>query len=159
MLTRIPSGLREIIATFGELDDRHFEEKNIVTIEAVYPLLYAGKPVSRLRCHKLAAENFTEAFRKVQKLGLEGQFKEFNGLYARRAIRGMPSHPSTHSWGIAIDMEAFDPNVGDKDTHPLGSKRRLPDAIVNAFAQCGFEYGGDFRSRPDPMHLQLCRNY
>lgn len=159
MLTHIPAGLREIISTFGALDDPHFERDHIITVETPYPLLYAGAPVTHIRCHKLAADNFTAAFRKVQALGLEGQFKEFNGLYARRPIRGMPSHPSTHSWGIAIDMEAFDPKVGDKVTHPLGSHNRLPDAIVKAFADCGFEYGGDFKVRPDGMHFQLATQY
>lgn len=150
MLTNIPSGLDEIIATFGSLNGG-FEAKHITLFDLPYTLKYEGAPVKRARCHRLAVENFIQAFKSVQTEGLANQFSEFNGIYAPRSIRGQSAHASCHSWGIAIDMCA--------SQYPLGSQLRMPDAIVKAFQSAGFFYGGDFKSRKDPMHFQLATHY
>lgn len=155
MLARIPNSLDQIIHIFGSIDDPAFEADNIVFFELPYPLIYDGAPLHRARCHRLAVDHFTAAFGKIKSLIQQGSAREndcneYGGIYCRRAIRGT-SHPSTHSWGIAIDLEPL--------RYPLGSADRFPDAIVNAFKSCGFFYGGDFLSRRDPMHFQLCTGY
>jgi len=66
--------------------------------------------------------------------------------YVNRAIRGR-SAPSNHSWGLAIDIDATQ--------FPLGSRKRLPEWIVEKFREHGFEYGGNWRRRPDPMHFEF----
>lgn len=66
--------------------------------------------------------------------------------YANRAIRGRNA-PSNHSWGLAIDIDATQ--------FPLGSRKRLPQWIVNLFKAHGFDYGGDWTRRPDPMHFEF----
>ena len=151
MLTQIPVGLDEIIHTFGGLDDSNFEANNVVAFNLPYPLLYQGSPVTHSRCHKLVVENFQKVFEDIKAAGLENEVKNYSGIYAPRAIRGAASHPSTHSWGIAIDLEA--------DKYPLGSSRRFPDAVIGLFRNAGFFYGADFLSRKDPMHFQLCTKY
>lgn len=151
MLTKIPAGLRAMLATYGDPSAPGFAARNLITFALPYQLMYAGKPVTRATCHRLVVDNFVQAFVGVQKAGYADQFREFNGIYAYRPIRGMSAHLSAHAWGIAIDMEA--------SHYPLGSHKRMPDAIVTAFTDCGFEYGGDFVHRPDGMHFQLCRNY
>ena len=159
MLAKIPHGLSGIVQTFGSIKDPKFEAKNIVFFDLPYPLKYDGATVVRARCHRLAVDHFIAAFKNVQAAGLASRFVEFNGIYERRAIRGSVGRASTHSWGIAIDMEAFDVRVGDQTTYPLGSKRRFPEAIVKAFTSVGFVYGGDFTGRKDPMHFQLATGY
>ena len=77
--------------------------------------------------------------------------KNYGGIYAARSIRGQSSHPSTHSWGIAIDLEP--------EKYPLGSTSRFPDTVVKIFQDAGFFYGGDFKARKDPMHFQFCKGY
>ena len=151
MLTTIPNGLDEIIHTFGSIDQPGFEALCIVSFDLPYPLAYDGKPVYRARCHRLVVENFQFAFERIKSLGLEHEATNYGGIYNQRAIRGQARHPSTHSWGIAIDMEAA--------LSPLGSSKRFPDAIVQAFKDAGFFYGGDFKSRKDPMHFQCCTGY
>ncbi len=151
MLTKIPHGLDEIIHVFGSLSDPGFAAKNLMTFQLPYTLFYAGKPVNRASAHRLAVDNFVAAFKNIQDAGLASQFTEFNGIYAARPIRGQESHPSTHSWGIAVDMEA--------SKFPLGSHKRMPDGIIRAFQAAGFFYGGDFKSRKDPMHFQLATGY
>ncbi len=151
MLTESPSGLDEIILVFGSLDDSAFEQKNIVTFDLPYSLLFDDKPVTRSRCHKLLVDNFKKVFLDIKAAGLENVVKNYGGIYAPRPIRGHPSHPSTHSWGIAIDLEP--------EKFPLGSQARFPDDIITIFRNAGFFYGGDFKSRKDPMHFQFCTNY
>ncbi len=147
----IPVGLDQIIETFGSLDTPDFETLYIETFTLPYPLLYQGTKVTRGRCHHLAIENFQAAFEAILSAGLQAKVKNYSGIYNARPIRGQNAHPSTHSWGIAIDLES--------ETYPLGSTKRFPDKIVQIFGNAGFFYGGDFVSRKDPMHFQLCRSY
>jgi hypothetical protein len=151
VLTKSPVGLDEIIQTFGNIDDPRFESKYIVPFKLPYPLLYEGTKVTKARCHKLIVDNFLKAFQDIKAAGLQDQLKNYSGIYARRSIRGFGSHPSTHSWGIAIDLEA--------EKFPLGSTKRFADPIINIFRSAGFFYGGDFQSRKDPMHFQFCEKY
>ena len=151
MLTKIPAGLDEIISVFGSLNDPNFEGRHIVSIAPPYQLYYGGQPIKTTRCHSLAADHFILALKRVDDAGLADQFQDFSGIYARRSIRGMTGHPSCHSWGIAIDMGA--------STHPLGSLKTWPKDILDAFEQSGFFWGGNFRSRKDPMHWQLATHY
>lgn len=156
MLLKTPVGLDEIIETFGRLDDdsqrnSQFEAAHITLFELPYPLIYADASVTRARCHRLLVQNFQKVFFDLKEAGLANQFKNYGGIYARRQIRGQSAHPSTHSWGIAIDLEP--------DKYPLGSTKRFPDQVVRIFAAAGFFYGGDFKSRKDPMHFQFARGY
>lgn len=66
--------------------------------------------------------------------------------YANRAIRGRNT-PSNHSWGLAIDIDAQE--------YGLGSYRRLPQWVVDLFEAYGFDYGGDWSGRKDPMHFEF----
>lgn len=151
MLTKTPAGLDAIIATFGDLSDPDFERENIVHFELPYTLVYDGMRVARTRCHRLAVDNFRAALIAVKDAGLAGEVAEFGGIYNQRPQRGNAARASTHSWGIAIDLEPR--------RYPRGSTRRFPDAVVEAFAKAGFFYGGDFRKTPDPMHFQLATKY
>lgn len=151
MRSKPPHGLDEIIATYGDPFQRGFEAENIVMFDLPYPLRYAGRLVTRARAHRKAVENFVFAFENVRSAGLEAEATNYAGIYAPRTIRGSSKFPSTHTWGIAIDLEA--------ERYPLGSPLRMPDAIIDAFRKAGFFYGGDFKSRKDPMHFQLATGY
>lgn len=151
MITIQPVGLDEIIDVFGNLDDPLFEQKNIVMFNLPYQLIYNKVPVRTSQCHRLVVDNFIEVFNRIKCAGFENQVKNYSGIFNKRPITGYPSFPSTHSWGIAIDLEA--------SKYPRGSNDRFPEPIVKIFQNCGFFYGGDFKSRKDPMHFQLCRGY
>lgn len=151
MLTKTPSGLREIVATFGDLNSPTFEARNIVMFQLPYPLMYDGQRVTRARCHKLVVDNFMSAFNAIKNAGLIAEATNYGGIYNKRSIRGISSHPSTHSWGIAIDLEP--------ERYPLGSKKRMPQGVIDCFESAGFFYGANFRNRPDPQHFQFCTMY
>lgn len=148
---RTPSGFWEIIRTFGDINDPDFYKKNIVLIKLPYDLVYSGKPVKRTQCHKLLADTFVRVFETILSEKLQDEAREFGGIYADRPIRGYPKYPSTHSWGIAIDLEPT--------KNPLGSKGKMHKDIVRIFKDHGFSWGGDFKYRLDPMHFQFAKNY
>lgn len=68
--------------------------------------------------------------------------------YACRAIRGS-SAPSVHSWGLAIDINAVTNWMGRQD------RGDIPVWLENLFAEFGFDWGGNWESRPDPMHFEF----
>jgi len=87
-----------------------------------------------------------EVERRGYPLHRQGQVRD-DWSYANRAIRGSTSTPSNHSWGLAIDIDATQ--------YPLGTRTRLPEWIVTLFKAHGFDYGGDWNRRPDPMHFEF----
>jgi hypothetical protein len=81
------------------------------------------------------------------------------GCFCPRLSR-TTSRLSTHSWGIAVDLNA--------DANPLQHLLNLTDPIktdiplewIEEFQRCGFTWGGAFRGlSKDPMHFQFCQNY
>jgi hypothetical protein len=104
-------------------------------------------------CHRLVVPKFQTAFRNVVARGLAGQLKTFDGCYGPRLKRGSSASSSptgnswsTHSWGVAIDLNAPWNAFGQKNFE-----------MTQEFAQCfkdvGFVWGGDW-SYPDAMHFQ-----
>lgn len=87
-------------------------EGYLTTIQLPYPMRLAwdlDTTVKRMRCHKLVAENFRAVFNdllihygydKIVELGID----KFGGCFNFRKMRG-GSDWSTHSWGIAIDLD------------------------------------------------------
>lgn len=81
----------------------------LVMIDLPYEMIYDGKPVKRMRCHKLVADKFKNIFNeilstygldKINELGIN----RFGGCFNFRVMRGGSDY-SRHSWGIAIDLD------------------------------------------------------
>lgn len=84
----------------------------LTTIQLPFPMRLAwdkNTKVTKMRCHKLVAQNFTNVFNdllnhyglaKIQELGID----LFGGCFNFRAMRGGSDY-SRHSWGIAIDLD------------------------------------------------------
>lgn len=150
MLT--PHGLDEILATFGDCHSPGFEAANIVSFTLPYPLLYGTTlSLTRTRCHKLLVPVFQAVLQAIKDGGLAADAAHFGGIFSQRPIRGFPNFPSTHSWGIAIDLNPA--------TNGLGHASTQNPAVVELFKNHGFAWGGEFKSRLDPMHFQYATNY
>lgn len=78
--------------------------------------------------------------------GLTKQLNSWDGIFNIRSQRGYTVQ-SLHSWGIAIDVNAA--------TNPLGHVGTLSKEFVAAWKDAGFNWGGDWKSRKDPMHFEL----
>jgi hypothetical protein len=82
----------------------------LTTITPPFQLLYDGKPVETMRCHKLVADKFMEIFTEIlQVYGIEKinelGINKYGGCFNFRKMRGGSDY-SRHSWGVAIDLDA-----------------------------------------------------
>jgi hypothetical protein len=116
----------------------------------------------RIYCHKDLVKPLDKAFRALIASGRVKELKTWDGCYNVRPIRGMEKkwqrfqmegypqagakYLSTHAWGMAIDVNAFE--------NGLGRKPKLSAGFVKCFKDAGFVWGGDF-NRLDGMHFEL----
>lgn len=137
----------------GNIDPR-WEASRIVrqVLPFAIPLAWdTSKSATGIRCHKLLAPLFEEVFRQIVARGLQSAVKTYGGCYQFRAKRNGVK-PSTHSWGIAIDLN---PN-----TNAMGSAGDMDPRLVELFEGLGFVWGGRWAGRgKDPMHFQYCTGY
>jgi hypothetical protein len=67
--------------------------------------------------------------------------------YNPRDVRGKPGVPSVHSWGGALDINSSDNPMGADLTTNMRAD------IVAKAKELGLGWGGDWKSRKDPMHF------
>jgi hypothetical protein len=162
-LLKPPNGLSEIIATFGNISnyirpdgtlDPRWERENMVAIPLPFTIPLAwdkNVTVSSLRLHKLLKPTVQATFAAILSRGLQKEVKTYGGGYAFRAKRTVAKH-STHSWGIALDLNTA--------TNGMGARGDMPMSLVNVFREFGWKWGGDWTGRgQDPMHFQFCTGY
>ncbi|MDH3892234.1 MAG: M15 family metallopeptidase [candidate division Zixibacteria bacterium] len=158
-----PTGLNQIIKTFGDVR-KHVgaDGKPLASWEAAHmvraqlpftiPLSWApSQVVKRLYCHRKLKDLFRTVFNEIVEEKLKSKVVSYGGCFEYRLKRG--THElSTHSWGIAIDL-----NV---KTNQVGTKGDMAPGIVAVFKRHGFNWGGDWSGRRcDPMHFQFCDGY
>jgi hypothetical protein len=157
-----PIGLEEIIAMFGDVRayiqrdgslDPRWEEDFLALVTVPFPLPLAWDPakaIRQFRCHKRLGPGFGEVFARIVERGLESEITSFGGCYSFRPQRGA-SKLSAHCWGIAIDL--------NPQTNVMGTAGTMNRGVVEAFTDFGFEWGGSWTARRDPMHFQFCQEY
>lgn len=105
------------------------------------------QPVERIFCNKDIHEPLLAVMDNLITSGCHKELKTFDGCYNVRYVRGSDQVFSFHSWGLAIDLNAKD--------NPLGAVQHgWSDAFIRCWADIGWVWGGDFRTRRDPMHFQ-----
>lgn len=169
----VPRGLKEIIATYGQ------PGTNIVRTALPWPFRLAWDTaitVNSISVHRLVVHDLlsilhalwnherlavkqevgfdtystveydTLTLKRIQADGLD----LFGGAFNYRVKVGSSKKLSTHSWGIAIDL--------DPVHNPYGKKGTMPDWVIEIFLERGFTWGGKWRT-PDPMHFARCSGY
>lgn len=111
-------------------------------------------------CHHLIVEPLRRALARSAALGWAPSAIE---CWAPRLKRGV-DQVSIHCFGAAVDLDPDDNPLivgcGPRDPRRFDPKRRtIPDAVVDAFADEGWFWGGNFSSRFDPMHFQWATGY
>jgi hypothetical protein len=101
----------------------------------------------RIYCNRDMIEPLSKAFHNLIQRGLVSELKTWDGCFNIRKKRGLSSM-SLHSWGIAIDVNAFE--------NGLNQTPKLSPEFVKCFTDAGFDWGGTWK-RKDPMHFQLAK--
>jgi hypothetical protein len=86
-----------------------------------------------------------KALNNVVDRGLAKEMKTWDGCFVIRNKRGLSSL-SMHSWGLAVDINAFE--------NQLNQKPKLSPQFVKCFTDAGLEWGGNWK-RLDGMHFEI----
>lgn len=109
--------------------------------------LEIGVIPKRIYCNRDMVAPLTQAFTNLISRGFVSELKTWDGCFNIRKKRGLSSM-SLHSWGIAVDVNAFE--------NGLGREPKLSAGFVKCFTDAGFDWGGTWK-RKDGMHFQLSK--
>ena len=148
----------EIVKKYGKPNETG--EGYLTTILLPYPMKLAwdlDTKVSKMRCHKLAAEPFLKVFndllahyglKEIERLGID----LFGGCFNYRKMRGGTSW-STHAWGIALDLDPARNKLKETAKTARFARPEYKPMIDifyrHGFISLGIEKGYDW------MHFQL----
>lgn len=140
----------------------HPKNQKNLTIWDVPAELEIGLIPKRIYCNKDLIGPLSKAFYNLINTGHVQEIKTWDGCYNFRPIRGYEKkyeaamkagkldlavkYLSTHSWGLAVDINSFE--------NGLGKEPKLSPGFVKCFTDAGFAWGGNF-SRVDGMHFEL----
>ena len=101
----------------------------------------------KIYCNRDMVTPLSNAFQNLITRGFVSELKTWDGCFNIRKKRGLSSM-SLHSWGIAIDVNAFE--------NGLNQTPKLSAGFVKCFTDAGFNWGGNW-TRKDGMHFQLSK--
>lgn len=112
---------------------------------------------NKMYCNKELAPKLEKVFFELINKGLHVEIKTFDGCFNIRKMRGGTA-PSRHSWGIAIDLNAFE-NPYKKVLNNLYTEYRKryvkwsPD-FLQVWRDNNFVCGADWIKVIDGMHFE-----
>ena len=107
--------------------------------------LEIGVIPKKIYCNKDMVDPLSKALQALITTGHVSELKTWDGCFNIRKKRGLTSM-SLHSWGIAVDLNAFE--------NGLNMTPKLSPGFVKCFTDNGFYWGGNFK-RKDGMHFKL----
>jgi len=134
----------QALKKYGQPDLVATQSKNMVMWD-VPAHLEIGVIPKKLYCNKDIVGPLTQAFESLIATGHVSELKTWDGCFNIRKKRALNSM-SLHSWGIAIDINAFE--------NGLNQIPKLSTGFVKCFKDAGFTWGGDWQ-RLDAMHFEL----
>jgi hypothetical protein len=120
--------------------DPAFVRRNLVTRRV--PIL------GNVTCHRKMIRPLRRALGSLARRGLSRVVDpgDYAGCYAPRRIQPR-GQLSLHAWGVAIDLNAA--------ANPFMGRSRQDRRLVRTMQRHGFTWGGEWPTRPDPMHFEL----
>lgn len=112
-------------------------------------VLDTKQPVRGIYCNVDIHVALQAALQEIRFHGLGEYLKTFDGCWNIRMVRGSRDYFSAHAYGLALDLNAATNQLGSSGTD-------FSRAFIECFTKHGFDWGGNFRSRPDPMHFSRC---
>lgn len=139
-----------LVSFFGDPRRKGFTN-NLVLVKPPWQMTFDGKPIKGVQIHRKCADSLKAVFDDIWEQCDQDEDKLpdgatiFDGSYNFRPIRGS-KRLSTHAFGAALDFDA--------EHNGMGKRGNMSPIVINAFKREGWFWGGDFRSRTDPMHFQ-----
>lgn len=118
-----------------------------LTIWDIPTELEVGIIPKKLWCNKDLIVPLSDAIKNIISRNLVSQLKTWDGCVNIRKKRGGSTY-SLHSWGIAVDINAFE--------NGFGAVPKMTPDLVKCFTDAGFDWGGSWK-KPDGMHFQLSK--
>lgn len=134
----------QALKKYGQPDLLATQSKNMVMWD-VPANLEIGVIPKKIYCNKDMVKPLEQAFTNLIQRNHVSELKTWDGCFNIRKKRGLSSM-SLHSWGIAIDVNAFE--------NQLNQIPKLSSGFVKCFKDAGFDWGGEWQ-RLDGMHFQL----
>jgi hypothetical protein len=158
-----PQGLEQITAIFGDIhkyvllggtSDPQWQRDCLASVALPFPLILFfdhSKTITHFTCHKLLVGIFADVLGKIVSGGLQDRVTSFGGCFAFRPQR-TGANLSTHSWGIAIDL--------NPESNQQGTTGDMDAGVIAVFRGAGFEWDGNWTGATrDGMHFQFCSRY
>lgn len=120
-------------------------ERNMIVLEIPSNLQMDHMP-RKIYCNRDMVQPLLDALKNIKERGLEDQIKTYDGCFNIRNKRGSTTW-SMHAWGLAVDINAT--------WNKMGTKGTMTPEFVKCFTDAGFDWGGNWSTRTDPMHFQL----
>jgi hypothetical protein len=148
----------QLIAKYGKptQDGKQY----LVSIALPFPMRLAwdkSTSVNKIRCHKLVAQNLSNALTEILQVYGLAKIKElgidlFGGCFNFRQMRGGSDY-SRHSWGVAIDL---DPERNQLKETSATARFARPEykAMIDIFYKHGFVSLGREKNY-DWMHFEI----
>jgi hypothetical protein len=123
-------------------------------VERDFDQLKALPPHGTVRCHIAIADKLAAALAEIEKAGLLSRILIWDGMWVPRHKGWNPSRSlSSHSWGIAFDINAKWNGYGANPA-PAGQYGSVEE-LVPIFEAHGFAWGGFFSKKyRDGMHFE-----
>lgn len=93
------------------------------------------------------------AFLAMEKAGIHTEIKTYDGCYNDRSVRGKDT-TSLHAWAAALDLNAAD-NPMTMSPDPKLRHGTWSPLFIQIMIGSGIYFGGNWKSRADPMHWGL----
>ena len=133
---------------------RDGRQNNLPRSLCTFPIVLSwdrSRQVESMTCHKLLKPTFEEVFQLILKAGLESKITSFGGCFSFRPQR-TGTKLSTHSWGIAVDL--------NPESNAQGTQGNMNAGVIAIFKGLGFAWGGEWHGKArDAMHFQFCTGY
>jgi hypothetical protein len=159
-----PNGLAAIKATYGDFK-WHPGSPPLIDIDDTWPqdnlvrerLLVGGRKLS-VQLHRLVMPTFLACFTDACRASPDYDIRLLGGWAPRQMKTLDPAKQhdaplSTHAYGCAFDVN------WDKNPFSATLVTDIPLAWVTAFTSRGWNWGGNWHSKKDPMHFQFATGY
>lgn len=163
----IPGNRRAALQMYGNPGDTklsaRWERDNMILVKGLPGNWNKGK--GRIYCHRKAAPAIKEFLRRCELYGVL-DYIETLGCFSYRHMQHNPSMPlSYHAFGVAFDINPKHNRAKrykrGEAPKPFGEEwdevwpKGVPELLVKAATESGFEWGGNWLRFIDNMHFQL----